>query len=161
MLKTVGFPSTRTGDQTIINGDLVIGTAGNGIDFTANGGAVLNQYDEDTWVPVLSSEGGGETVTYTTRLGTYVKVGNLVQFNLFIKINTVSGGSGNIRISLPFVNKDFPDFVGYPVVLCQITGEPATIGNVFGGQSYLQPLLAFSALAGGDEIRVSGTYQSA
>jgi hypothetical protein len=25
MLKTVGFPSTRTGDQTIVDGNLVIG----------------------------------------------------------------------------------------------------------------------------------------
>ena len=28
MLKTVGNPSVRSGDQTILNGNLVIGTAG-------------------------------------------------------------------------------------------------------------------------------------
>jgi hypothetical protein len=31
MLKTVGNPSTRFGDQTIVNGNLVIGTAGKGV----------------------------------------------------------------------------------------------------------------------------------
>lgn len=38
MLKTVGNPSTRYGDQTIVDGNLVIGTAGDGIDFSANQG---------------------------------------------------------------------------------------------------------------------------
>jgi hypothetical protein len=52
MLKTVGFPSTRTGDQTIVDGNLVIGTAGKGIDFSANTGApgmtseLLDDYEE-------------------------------------------------------------------------------------------------------------------
>lgn len=41
MLKTVGNPSTRYGNQTIINGNLVIGTAGNGIDFSATPGTGL------------------------------------------------------------------------------------------------------------------------
>ena len=36
MLKTVGNPSTRYGDQTIVDGNLVIGTAGKGIDFSAD-----------------------------------------------------------------------------------------------------------------------------
>ena len=34
MLKTVGNPSTRYGDQTIVDGNLVIGTAGAGVVYT-------------------------------------------------------------------------------------------------------------------------------
>lgn len=41
MLKTVGNPSTHTGDQTIINDNLVIGTSGKGIDFSATPGEGL------------------------------------------------------------------------------------------------------------------------
>lgn len=52
MLKTVGFPSIRTGDQAIINGNLVIGTAGKGVDFSADPNApgmtseLLDDYEE-------------------------------------------------------------------------------------------------------------------
>jgi hypothetical protein len=57
MLKTVGFPSTRTGDQTIVDGNLVIGTAGKGIDFSADPAApgmtseLLDDYEEGTQQP--------------------------------------------------------------------------------------------------------------
>ncbi len=57
MLKTVGFPSTRTGDQTILDGNLVIGTAGKGINFSADPSApgmtseLLDDYEEGTWTP--------------------------------------------------------------------------------------------------------------
>jgi hypothetical protein len=46
MLKAIVNSPVRNGDQTIIDGNLVIGTAGKGIDFSANGGDVLSQYDE-------------------------------------------------------------------------------------------------------------------
>jgi hypothetical protein len=87
MLKTVGNPSTRYGDQTILNGNLVIGTSGKGIDFAATPGPtsgtmtseLLDDYEEGTWTPTLSAEVPGNlSVTYGVRLGTYTKVGRLV-----------------------------------------------------------------------------------
>lgn len=83
MLKTVGFPSTRTGDQTIVNGNLVIGTAGKGIDFSADGQAagmtseLLDDYEEGTWTPLIRSS-GAVVPTLTTAAGTYNKIGNKV-----------------------------------------------------------------------------------
>lgn len=82
MLKTVGFPSTRTGDQTIVNGNLVIGTAGNGIDFSADPSAagmtseLLDDYEEGTWTP---AQGGGLVVVGDfSSSGTYTKIGRIV-----------------------------------------------------------------------------------
>ena len=80
MLKTVGFPSTRTGDQTIVDGNLVIGTSGKGIDFSATSGTgtseLLNDYEEGTWTP---NQGSGLTVVGTfASSGTYTKIGRLV-----------------------------------------------------------------------------------
>jgi hypothetical protein len=77
MLKTVGFPSTRTGDQTIVAGNLVIGTAGKGIDFSANGGDVLSQYDEYT-APSAACIGA---IT-TAAIWKVTKVGNVVTLTL-------------------------------------------------------------------------------
>lgn len=81
MLKTVGFPSTRTGDQTILNGNLVIGTAGKGIDFSADPSApgmtseLLDDYEEGTWTPVDASGAG---LTFSGASGYYTKTGNIV-----------------------------------------------------------------------------------
>ncbi len=85
MLKTVGFPSTRTGDQTIVNGNLVIGTAGKGIDFSADPSTpgmtseLLDDYEEGTWTATLLD--GVNTITTLT--GVYTKVGRLVSALLY------------------------------------------------------------------------------
>lgn len=106
MLKTVGFPSSRTGDQTIVDGDLVIGTAGKGIDFSANGGDVLTQYDQETWNPGYRA--GAATFTYPTyRYGKYIRVGNVVHVFGRIATNSIAGGGAGDFVyltGLPFVN---------------------------------------------------------
>lgn len=103
MLKTVGFPSTRTGDQTIINGNLVIGTAGKGIDFSADPSTpgmtsqLLDDYEEGTWTPTFNLG----AFTYTLQNGIYTKVGNVVHVTGRIDWSAKSG-SGIGLINLPF-----------------------------------------------------------
>lgn len=107
MLKTVGFPSTRTGDQTIVNGNLVIGTAGKGIDFSADPSAagmtseLLDDYEEGTWTP---NQGGGLTVVGAfSSNGTYTKVGRLVTVTgAVIGATSIACSTGNaICTNLP------------------------------------------------------------
>ena len=80
MLKTVGFPSTRTGDQTILNGNLIIGTAGKGIDFSADPATagmtseLLDDYEEGTWTP----SGGNIGATSATKIGRQVTVNAVI-----------------------------------------------------------------------------------
>jgi hypothetical protein len=105
MLKTVGFPSTRTGDQTIVNGNLVIGTAGKGIDFSANSnlpGAtseLLDDYETGTWTPAFITSGGSSPAQTST--GTYTKIGNVVNF--WFKCTLTAGA-----ITDPYYTTDFP-----------------------------------------------------
>jgi hypothetical protein len=111
MLKTVGFPSTRTGDQTILDGNLVIGTAGKGINFSADPSApgmtseLLDDYEEGTWTPVIrgsvtaGAESGSKSATYT-------KIGNKVMAGLSLSAYTLTGAAGNITLTgLPFIAK--------------------------------------------------------
>jgi hypothetical protein len=105
MLKTVGFPSTRTGDQTIVSGNLVIGTAGNGINFSADPSApgmtseLLDDYEEGTWTPTL---GGGWTGFSE---GRYTKVGNLVHiYGAFDAVTALNAGSTDTVSGLPFTS---------------------------------------------------------
>ena len=113
MLKTVGFPSTRTGDQTIVNGNLVIGTAGKGIDFSINPAAagmtseLLDDYETGTWTPTYTPASGAfGAITYNSNtFGRYTKVGNAVFIVGLIITDSfaVGTGVGQGRISgLPF-----------------------------------------------------------
>lgn len=111
MLKTVGNPSSRSGDQTILDGNLVIGTALKGVDFSSSShrpgmtSELLNDYEEGTWTPTVSAAGGSGSATYVSQEGTYTKVGRLITaiFNITFSKNTLSGG--NVLLSgLPFVS---------------------------------------------------------
>jgi len=98
-----------TGDQTLSTGNLVIGTSGKGIDFSATPGTgtseLLADYEEGTWTPVLArSTGGAITATTSDLTAKYTKVGNLVTVSLFLIITGVtSQGTGETEIrGLPF-----------------------------------------------------------
>ena len=109
MLKTVGFPSTRTGDQTIVAGNLVIGTAGKGIDFSADPSApgmtsqLLDDYEEGAWTPVPVPTSGSIT-TYTSS-GIYTKVGRQVTLTFTISISNAGTAVALSSITgIPFTN---------------------------------------------------------
>ena len=112
MLKTVGFPSTRTGDQTIINGNLVIGTAGKGIDFSADPSApgmtseLLDDYEEGTWTPTYEASGAAFTsITMDIAFAQYTKIGRQVTIIAQMKTDAINitGATGIVLIKgLPF-----------------------------------------------------------
>lgn len=102
-----------TGDQTLATGNLVIGTAGKGIDFSADPSApgmiseLLNDYETGTWTPAYATTGTQFTsVTYAgVTGGKYTKVGNKVFIQGVLRTDaiTVGSASGNIIVTgLPF-----------------------------------------------------------
>lgn len=101
---------SHTGDTNVLTGNLVIGTAGKGIDFSADSHAagmtseLLNDYEEGTFTPTLSGSTGNPTgVAYGTQSGTYTKIGRMVSVYVQLTFTTYTGGSGNAQISgLPF-----------------------------------------------------------
>ena len=64
---------------TASTGNFVVGTAGQGIDFSATSGTgtseLLADYEEGTWTPVDESGAG---LVYTSPFGAYTKVGDTV-----------------------------------------------------------------------------------
>ena len=103
-----------SGDATISDGDLVIGTSGHGIDFSATsdaGGAtseVLDNYEIGTFTPTLGAHSSNGTHSYTTQVGNYTRVGNVVHIWMQMTINTLNTSgtiSGNLEISgLPYTS---------------------------------------------------------
>ena len=94
---------TSGGDVEVQTGNLVIGTAGKGIDFSAQtsssatgattGDEVLNHYEEGTWTPAADGGGtiSGTSITYA---GSYTKIGNLVHCHF-----GATNSAGDIQIS--------------------------------------------------------------
>jgi hypothetical protein len=104
-------PITLPGDVTLSTGNLVIGTSGKGIDFSATPGTgtseLLADYEEGTWTPEYQPETGSFTsISYGFAAGRYTKVGNLVCASWFMRTSalTVGAASGAVFIkNLPFV----------------------------------------------------------
>jgi hypothetical protein len=97
-----------------VNGDIVIGTAGKGIDFSADGQAagmtseLLDDYEEGTWTPVyVAATGTLGAITYENVQGTYVKIGRQVTVTggFYCSAFDAGTGSGDLRVGgLPFTN---------------------------------------------------------
>ena len=102
MLKTVGNPAVRYGNQTIADGNLVIGTAGYGIDFSADPSAagmtseLLDDYEEGTWTP------SGAGITLTTAIGQYTKIGRSVSISGYVQFPVNTDGNLAFFTGLPF-----------------------------------------------------------
>ena len=100
---------TLSGDVTLSTGNLVIGTAGKGIDFSADPSTagmtseLLDDYEEGTWTPVATSQGG--SLTAYTSSGTYTKVGRLVYLSGNVLITTTGTATGVMFLAgYPFTN---------------------------------------------------------
>jgi hypothetical protein len=90
---------------TLATGNLVIGTSGKGIDFSATAGTgtseLLNDYEEGTWTGTLTAS--TPPTTPITATGTYTKVGRMVMYNIFFLDVDTTGAAGDASVTgLPF-----------------------------------------------------------
>ena len=98
------------GDVTVKTGNLIIGTAGKGISFAADGNAggmtneLLDDYEEGSWTPTMYAWNGTQNQGYDTQTGNYIKIGNQVFANFVVDLNSKGTVSGNYTFigGLPF-----------------------------------------------------------
>jgi hypothetical protein len=133
-----------------LSDNLVVGTAGKGIDFSANTPAagmtsqLLDDYEEGTWTPVIFGSVSDPTPVYTSQLGYYTKKGREVTATFILQYSSTSGGSGDVRFSLPFVGgasvaRGGPIYVFgvdapancFSVCLEEVTNGTAYVGLIF------------------------------
>lgn len=79
-------------------GNLAPATAGTGIDFSANGGDILSQYDEGTWTPTFAAWTTAPSVIYAT----YTRIGRQVTATLYANDGVNAGGQA--IAGLPFTS---------------------------------------------------------
>ena len=103
-IETAQFRSN--GNFDIKSGNLVIGTSGKGIDFSATAGTgtseLLADYEEGTWTPTVTASSG--SITSYTATGTYTKIGRVVYCSLNVQITNNGTGAGNLSVTLPFTS---------------------------------------------------------
>jgi len=99
------------GNVKIVDGDLVIGTTGHGIDFSATsdasgtgvvaGSELLDDYEEGTWTP---SNPNVAFYQDTSLDGTYTKIGNRVFFDCILRFSSTSDATGAYIDGFPFTS---------------------------------------------------------
>jgi hypothetical protein len=146
---------TTGGNVSISNGNLVIGTSGKGIDFSAAGNAagmtseLLDDYEIGTWTP---NQGGGLTVTGTfSSSGTYTKIGRQVFITFTLSGSTsiaIGGAGGAITTNIPFAA---PSYFGVIYVGTNNIGF-----GVAGGNS--STVYSGGSVTGNSTITFSATY---
>jgi len=111
---TVQMRLASSGDLTVSDGNLVVGTAGHGIDFSATSGTgtseLLDDYEEGSWTPTARNNG-----SFTSAVGRYVKIGQQVTVWGFIPTVTNNTSNNVLQCSgLPFTvtTSGMTEFVG-------------------------------------------------
>ena len=100
------WSSSLTLTTLTLTDNLVIGTSGKGIDFSATPGTgtseLLADYEEGTWTATMVPSTSG-TITLSNNGGTYTKIGRTVTINAALKVASVSSPVGYFTINgLPF-----------------------------------------------------------
>jgi hypothetical protein len=125
-----------TGDQTLSTGNLVIGTNGKGIDFSATPGTGTSElfadYEEGTWTPTLVASGGGASAVDFT--GRYTKIGNVVYFNAYMNDSASNAfGTGSLTFGgLPYTCGSAAAQRGVVSILTRRITKPATSTQLVG-----------------------------
>ena len=109
---TTPLTIANTGDVTVGTGNLVIGTSGKGIDFSATSDGsgtmtseVLDDYEEGTWTPALSGSVTAGSTTYLVQVGKYEKIGRQVTIRGRIAVNLKGTLDGAVSITgLPYTS---------------------------------------------------------
>ena len=168
----------NSGNLKLTNGNVVLGTSGKGIDFsaTASGSGtmtseLLNEYEEGTWTGTLKGSVSDPT-TPVTATGRYTKIGRQVNVQIwFFGVNT-TGASGEVSIAgLPFTNAtgltavtgsvSSSSLVTFTGTLISQIGNGASIFELYSVNSNANATNATHNAGTSRSLALSSTYQVA
>ena len=139
----ITFYTTQGGSQTrkmaieqdgnvhIDNGNLVIGTAGKGIDFSAqtptsssgatNQAEILDHYEEGTWTPTISNGLSSISQVFDAS-ARYCRIGKSVMCQFIYQFSGQGNGNRIELTGLPFTSVDVTSLGGGNVIWCNVDG---------------------------------------
>ena len=155
------YAETNTGDVTVGIGNVVVGTSGKGIDFSATAGIgtseLLDDYEEGTWTPTDAS-GAGLAITGSGCV--YTKIGRVVTIEGLIIFPANASAATAAITGLPFNNVNI-------LGLNPQYGSETTLAFLYGGPTSTIALytiaqtLITNATMSNDSFFLSGTYTAA
>ena len=115
---------TVSGDLKLSLGNIDLAAADAGIDFTGQTGeaagvasSLLDHYEEGTWTPSFSRNSSApSSVTYTSQVGEYTRIGDVVYFSLRVNVSAYSGGTGGGHFTLPIAPRSITNLRGSAAV---------------------------------------------
>jgi hypothetical protein len=108
-------------DLTVGTGNVVIATAGKGIDFSAQtgtgsgtvGSELLDHYEAGTFTPSITFGNNAASMTFDSRLGSYTRVGNRVHISGEVDMSAKGTSTGTALVTgLPFTIRNNGDSKG-------------------------------------------------
>lgn len=166
------------GNVSVNKGNLVVGTAAKGIDFSANTGAagetssLLDWYEEGTWTGTLTCGTSGTiTLNNSFNTGSYTRVGRLVTVTGLFLVDSVASPVGDLFLDgLPFAINNGGAYARTAAAVCAFDlaagATTSIVGRGLAGESRIQLFKyaagAISSLAGdvqsSSQFYVSMTY---
>ena len=150
-----------TDDQTLSTGNLIIGTSGKGIDFSATAGTgtseLLADYEEGTWSPTAVFSTSNGDLSYDSSVGFYTKIGRLVHVQGFLSFSETTA-SGNLSIGgLPFAaNTTTGNYASASFYINNLTGISGTVTALIGADVTANQMAMFYT-GTGTSARITNT----
>jgi len=160
-------------DFRLSNGNVIMGTSGSGIDFSATSGTgtseLLDDYEEGTFTPQLLF--GGASVGMTgSFVGRYTKVGRVVYYTAVIYLSAKGSSTGNTTISgFPFASSSSSTFYEGKMDTDNVTGMAyqfiatmptnATTLNVYVNVNGTQNNVGDGSYADNSRLYITGFYE--
>ena len=151
---------------TVSDGNLVIGTSGQGIDFSATSGTgtseLFDDYEEGLHTVTVTPSTSGSVTLNNTQVR-YTKIGNTVFISGNIRCTSVSSPVGtSIQFSLPFAIADgafTSERIGSAIVYYDGSSDSlAFVTADTGTTSYVKQTIDASTIAAGDQWRFNFFY---
>ena len=160
-------PQSFTGSQTLATGNLIQGTAGNGVNFTANTPLagkttqLLGYYEEGTYTGTITPGTSGTiTVNSGINLLSYTRIGRLMYVTGLLRVSAVSSPVGTeVYINLPtnIANGNYyTRFGGGLFYFGAVASIVPYIGNE--AENYIRLSMTASTIASGHDFRLDLFY---
>ena len=134
--ETRQFHFATGGNLTLDKGNLVIGTSGQGIDFSSAAGsnsgsssALLDDYEEGVYTPTFTCSSGSITLNGSYNIICYEKIGNTCHVHGRVRVSSVSSPSGSLVIGLPFTRSNPGEDSGRIGGTCVVQNGSGAVSN--------------------------------
>jgi len=153
-----------SGGVQIANGNLVFSTAGTGIDFSATANSsgtmsseLLSDYEEGSWTPAYTAS--SVSFGYGNQTGSYVKIGQLVYAQFYLRATSVTGTTSNdVQVTnLPFTSLS-DNALYQPAGSVWYSGNAGVVVPLVAHNSTTMNLYIVSSLNNVTAAQVNGNY---